>query len=157
MTLPRRQTACQMRHCFARRIVKTGSRRKLGCTSTRWAERQRMIEAEASRIAMLTRQRRAHGSTIGQALQFLELLACNEKRLSFGRATPVFFLGKENGGRITCSACGAAISPQRCRAAKHAILHTFHRAVNNNSASFIWKESISIWKSEKNSGARCRL
>ena len=72
MTVVGRQTACRMRHCCARRIVETGSRRKLGCTSTRWAERhpqgvcrirkasepptaaqQRMIEAEASRIAML--------------------------------------------------------------------------------------------------------
>ena len=92
-----------------------------------------------------------------QALQFFELLACNGKRLSFGRATPVFFLGKENGGRITCSACGAAIPPQRCRAAKHAILHIIAHNTNNNSASFIWKESISIWKSEKRCGARCRL
>ena len=33
-------------------------------------------------------------------MQLFELLACNGKRLSFGRATPVFFLGKENGGRI---------------------------------------------------------
>ena len=72
VTLARRQTACGMRHCFARRIVETGGRRKLGCTPTRSAERhpqgvcrirkasepptaaqQRMIEAEASRIAML--------------------------------------------------------------------------------------------------------
>ena len=35
----------------ARRIVGTGGRRKLGCTATRLAERQRIIEAEASRIA----------------------------------------------------------------------------------------------------------
>ena len=53
VTFAWRQTACQMWHCCARRIVETGSRRKLGCTSTRSAERQRMIEAEASRIAML--------------------------------------------------------------------------------------------------------
>ena len=39
VTFAWRQTACQMRHCCARRIVETGSRRKLGCTSTRWAER----------------------------------------------------------------------------------------------------------------------
>ena len=72
MTSERRQTACRMRHCCARRIVETGGRRELLRTSTRWAERhpqgvcrirkaaepptaaqQRMIEAEASRIAML--------------------------------------------------------------------------------------------------------
>ena len=70
VTVARRQTACRMRHCFARRIVETGGRRKLGCTTTRQAERhpqgvcrirkaaklptaaqQRMIGAEASRIA----------------------------------------------------------------------------------------------------------
>ena len=59
VTLERRQTACRMRHCCARRIVETGGRRKLVCTSTRLAERQRIIEAEANRIAMPTRQRRA--------------------------------------------------------------------------------------------------
>ena len=78
VTVERRQTACGMRHCFARRIVETGGRRKLGCTPTRSAERhpqgvcrirkasepptaaqQRVVGAETSRIAMLTRQRRA--------------------------------------------------------------------------------------------------
>ena len=59
VTLARRQTACRMRHCCARRIVETGGRRKLGCTSTRWAAQQRMIEAEANRIATATRLRRA--------------------------------------------------------------------------------------------------
>ena len=44
VTLARRQTACRMRHCCARRIVETGGRRKLVCTSTRWAERQRVVE-----------------------------------------------------------------------------------------------------------------
>ena len=58
--------------------METGGRRKLGCTSTRWAERhlqgvcrirkaaepptaaqQRIIEAEANRIATATRLRRA--------------------------------------------------------------------------------------------------
>ena len=51
VTLARRQTACGMRHCFARRIEECHGRRKLSCTPTRWAERQRIIEAEASRIA----------------------------------------------------------------------------------------------------------
>ena len=51
VTLARRQTAYRMWHCCARRIVETGGRRKLGCTSTRWAERQRMIGAEANRLA----------------------------------------------------------------------------------------------------------
>ena len=59
VTFAWRQTACRMRLCFARRIVETGSRRKLLRTSTRWAERQRIIGAEANRLAVLTRQRRA--------------------------------------------------------------------------------------------------
>ena len=59
VTLARRQTACRMRHCCARRIDECPSRRKLVRTSTRSAERQRIIEAEANRLAVLTRQRRA--------------------------------------------------------------------------------------------------
>ena len=81
VTLPRRQTACGMRHCCARRIVETGGRRELLRTSTRWAERhpqgvcrirkasepptaaqQRMIGAEANRIAVPTRLCRAQAS-----------------------------------------------------------------------------------------------
>ena len=72
VTSERRQTACRMRHCFARRIVECSGKRILVSTPTRSAERhpqgvcrirkaaepptaaqQRMIEAEASRIAML--------------------------------------------------------------------------------------------------------
>ena len=78
MTIAWRQTACRMRHCFARRIDECPVRRELLRTSTRSAERhpqgvcrirkaaepptaaqQRIIEAEANRIAILTRQRRA--------------------------------------------------------------------------------------------------
>ena len=59
VTFAWRRTACRMRHCCARRIVETGGRQKLGCTSTRWAERQRIIGVEANRIAMLTRLCRA--------------------------------------------------------------------------------------------------
>ena len=39
VTFARRQTACEMRLCCARRIVETGGRRELLRTSTRWAER----------------------------------------------------------------------------------------------------------------------
>ena len=124
MTFVWRQTACRMQHCCARRIVGTGGRRKLGCTSTIWAERhpqgvcrirkaaepptaaqQRIVEAEANRIATPTAATPRAGSSNRQALQLFELLACNGKRLSFGRAMPVFFLGKENGGRITRHLC----------------------------------------------------
>ena len=59
VTFPRRQTAYRMRHCFARRIEECRGRRKLVCTSTRSAERQRIIEAEANRLAVLTRLCRA--------------------------------------------------------------------------------------------------
>ena len=85
VTFAWRQTACQMRHCCARRIVETGSRRKLGCTSTRWAERhpqgvyrirkaakpptaaqQRIVGAGANRIAMLNAASPRAGSAIGK-------------------------------------------------------------------------------------------
>ena len=75
MTFAWRRTACGMRHCFARRIVETGGRRELLRTSTRWVERQRIIEAEANRIAMPTRQRRA------QAVQSASIAALRAARL----------------------------------------------------------------------------
>ena len=81
VTVERRQTACRMRHCFARRIEECHGRRKLGCTPTRWAERhpqgvcrirkasepptaaqQRIVGAETSRIAVPTRLCRAQAS-----------------------------------------------------------------------------------------------
>ena len=162
------------RHCCARRDMRTIGRRRLGCTPTRSAERhpqgvcrirkasepptaaqQRMMGAEASRIAMLTRQRRA------QVFSFRRHKDHSSLRLPI----KTFLLGVQGGHSLLrkrmaplsappCAARGTRSSALRCR---NAILHTFHRAVNNNSASFIWKESISIWKSEKNSGARCRL
>ena len=117
MTFARRQIACGMRHCCARRIVETGGRRELLRTSTRWVERhpqgvcrirkaaepptaaqQRMIGAEASRIATSTRQRRA------QTFPFRRHKGRSSPRLPiltpfFWTVTPpVFFLGKENGG-----------------------------------------------------------
>ena len=94
VTIAWRQTACRMRHCCARRIVETGSRRELLRTSTRWAERhpqgvcrirkasepptaaqQRIIGAEANRIAMLTRLCRA------QAFSFRRHKDCSSSRL----------------------------------------------------------------------------
>ena len=61
-----------MRHCFARRIVETGGRWELLRTSTRWAERQRMIEAEASRIAMLNAALPLAGILIPEAKGFFK-------------------------------------------------------------------------------------
>ena len=85
MTFVRRQTACRMRHCFARRIVETGGRRELLRTSTRWAERhpqgvcrirkaaepptaaqQRIVGAEANRIAASNAAPPHAGSSIGK-------------------------------------------------------------------------------------------
>ena len=129
VTFAWRQTACQMRHCFARRIVETGGRRKLGCTSTRWAERhpqgvyrirkaakpptaaqQRIIGAETNRIAMLTRLCRA------QAFSFRRHKDCSSPRLpikslSLGGQRGIFsFRGK----RIS----PLTVSPARCRGIK---------------------------------------
>ena len=96
MTVVWRQTAYRMRHCFARRIDETGDRRKLVCTSTRSAERhpqgvcrirkaaepptaaqQRMIGAEANRIAASNAAPPRYGQCNRQALQLFELPACN--------------------------------------------------------------------------------
>ena len=85
VTFAWRQTTCGMRHCFARRIVETGGRRELLRTSTRWAERhpqgvcrirkaaklptaaqQRIIGAEANRIAVLNAATPRAGSSIGK-------------------------------------------------------------------------------------------
>ena len=114
VTLARRQTACRMRHCCARRIVETGGRRKLGCTSTRWAERhpqgvcrirkaaklptaaqQRIIEAEADRVAVLTRQRRAMGSAIGKHCSSSSCLLAMSKPFSWGSKGDILFCERE--------------------------------------------------------------
>ena len=131
MTVVGRQTACRMRHCCARRIVETGGRRKLGCTSTRWAERhpqgvcrirkasepptaaqQRMIEAEASRIAMLNAALPRAGIPIPEAKGLFKPETAKQTPFFWTVTPPVFFLGKENGG------CGLAARrrhiPPRC-------------------------------------------
>ena len=77
VTLPRRQTACRMRHYCARRIDECSGRRKLVCTTTRQAERQRIVEAEASRLAALNAATPRYGQCNRQASHLCELLACN--------------------------------------------------------------------------------
>ena len=77
VTLPRRQTACRMRHYCARRIDECSGRRKLVCTTTRQAERQRIVEAEASRLAALNAATPRYGQCNRQASHLFELLACN--------------------------------------------------------------------------------
>ena len=85
VTFAWRRTACGMRHCFARRIDGCLGRRKLGCTTTRQAERhtqgvcrirkasepptaaqQRIIGAEANRTAVLNAATPRAGSSIGK-------------------------------------------------------------------------------------------
>ena len=85
VTFARRRTACGMRHCFARRIDGCLGRRKLGCTTTRSAERhpqgvcrirkasepptaaqQRIIGVEANRIATPNAATPRAGSSIGK-------------------------------------------------------------------------------------------
>ena len=96
VTFAWRQTACQMRHCFARRIVGTGSRRKLGCTSTRWAERQRIIGAEANRLATPNAATPRAGSRIPKAQRSFKLWTANLS-LSLGVPKGPFSFAKENG------------------------------------------------------------
>ena len=106
VTLPRRQTACRMRHCCARRIVETGSRRKLGCTTTRQAEQQRIVGAGANRIAMLNAASPRAGSAIGKHCSSSSCsLAMGNAFLLDGRR-PFSFSGKKMGvaSRGTCAA-----------------------------------------------------
>ena len=95
VTLERRQTACRMRHCCARRIVECSGRRKLGCTSTRWAERQRIVGAEANRLAMLTRLRRARGTFTSETSELFKPETANLS-LSLGVPKGIFSFAKEN-------------------------------------------------------------
>ena len=130
VTVERRQTACGMRHCFARRIVETGGRRKLGCTPTRSAERhpqgvcrirkaaepptaaqQRMIGAEANRIAASNAATPRAGSSIGKR--------CSSSSCSLAMQTPFFWAGdarflsrERKWGSHSCSAFGAAFPPR---------------------------------------------
>ena len=114
MTLPRRRTACRMRHCCARRIVETGGRRKLVCTSTRWAERhpqgvcrirkaaepptaaqQRMIGAEANRIAASNAATPRAGILIPEAQKSFEPETANQKPFSWGSKGAILFCERE--------------------------------------------------------------
>ena len=107
-----RQTACGMRHCCARRIDETGGKRKLVSTPTRSAERQRIIEAEANRIAMLNAALPRAGIPIPEAKGLFKPETANQTPFFWTVTPPVFFLGKENGG------CGLAARrrhiPPRC-------------------------------------------
>ena len=96
VTLARRQTACGMRHCFARRIEECHGRRKLSCTSIRWAERQRIIGAEANRLATPNAATPRAGSRIPEAQRSFKLWTANLS-LSLGVPKGPFSFAKENG------------------------------------------------------------
>ena len=116
VTVARRQTACGMRHCCARRIVECPDRWELLRTSTRWAERhpqgvcrirkaaepptaaqQRVVGAEANRMAASNAATPRYGQCNRQALQLFELLACNGKTFLLGDLKGSFSFVKENG------------------------------------------------------------
>ena len=99
----RRQTACGMQHCCARRIDGCLGRRKLVSTTTRWAERhpqgvcrirkaakpptaaqQRIVEAEASRVATLNAATLRAGISIPEAKRSFEIEIANLKPFSWG-------------------------------------------------------------------------
>ena len=94
VTIAWRQTACRMRHCCARRIDECSGRRKLVCTTTRQAERQRIVEAEANRLAMLTRLCRAQALHSG-GKKLVQARDCQSKPFLLGGVRGLFsFLGK---------------------------------------------------------------
>ena len=103
VTVARRQTACRMRHCCARRIDGTGGKRKLLRTSTRWEERhpqgvcrirkaaepptaaqQRIVGAEANRIAALNAASPRAGISIPEGKRSFEIETANLKPFSWG-------------------------------------------------------------------------
>ena len=115
MTVERRQTACGMRHCFARRIEECHGRRKLSCTPTRWAERhpqgvyrirkaakpptaaqQRMIEAAANRIATSNAATPRAGSAIGKRRTSSSCSLAMKIPFSWGSKGDILFPRKEN-------------------------------------------------------------
>ena len=94
--------------------METGDRRKLVCTSTRWAERhpqgvcrirkaaepptaaqQRIVGAEANRLAMLTRLRRARGTFTSETSELFKPETANLS-LSLGVPKGIFSFAKEN-------------------------------------------------------------
>ena len=129
VTFARRQTAYRMRHCCARRIDGTGGKRKLLRTSTKWAERhpqgvcrirnaaepptaaqQRVVGAEANRIAASNAATPRYGQCNRQALQLFELLACNANAFLLDGHT-ARFLSTERKWGVWCCGAHAAFPP----------------------------------------------
>ena len=109
-----RQTACEMRLCCARRIVETGGRRELVCTSTRWAERhpqgvcrirkaaepptaaqQRIVGAETNRIAMLNAATPRTGQLHSGGIKVVQNRGCQSKPFSWGSKGAILFCERE--------------------------------------------------------------
>ena len=107
--------------------METGGSRELVCTSTRWAERhpqgvcrirkaaepptaaqQRVVGAEANRLAMLTRLRRARGTFTSETSELFKPETANLS-LSLGVPKGGFSFAKENPPFDPCSAARAAI------------------------------------------------
>ena len=145
VTVVRRQTACGMRLCCARRIDECLGRRILVCTPTRSAERhphgvcrirkaaepptaaqQRIIGAEANRLTTPNAATPRYGKCSRQALQLFELLARNIKAFLLGFQRGYSLLRKRISPLIRAAPL-ALLSPpppctvqgqkQRCRAA----------------------------------------
>ncbi|MEE0541348.1 MAG: hypothetical protein UC755_01275, partial [Oscillospiraceae bacterium] len=78
-----------------------------------WAERQRVVEAEANRIAASNAAAPRCGQCNRQALKFFELLACNVGPFSWGSKGDILFPRKENIPliRIPCMVQGTSICP----------------------------------------------
>ena len=91
-----RQTACRMRHCWRSPHCGVPDRRELLRTSTRWAERQRVVGAEANRLAVLTRQRRAMGSAIGKHCSSSSCSLAMSKPFSWGIKRGILSFVKES-------------------------------------------------------------
>ncbi len=134
VTFAWRRTACGMWHCCARRIVETGGRRKLGCTSTRWAERhlqgvcrirkaaepptaaqQRIIGAETSRIAKSLAASVSDAAT--QAVDSASVAALQAAGLQWrgqGAGPLAFSWGVQGGYSLTWENIPLFSHPARC-------------------------------------------
>ena len=77
------------------------------------AAQQRVVEAEANRIAASNAAAPRYGQCNRQALQFFELLACNVGPFSWGSKGDILFPRKENIPliRIPCTVQGTSICP----------------------------------------------
>ena len=119
VTFARRQTACRMRHCCARRIEECSGRRRLLRTPVRWAERhpqgvcrirkaaepptaaqQRVVGAEANRIAASNAEAPRYGQCNRQALQLFELPACNANAFLLDGHTARFLSRERKWGSV---------------------------------------------------------